>query len=153
MDRVERLREKAHAYHRGGLHCAEAVSLAVVEEYAPERRGALPRAASALGGGVGRTHRDICGALSGAFLAVGLVLGRDEPGADWGEAARVAAELRGRFLERHPGTSCHELLASFGPQENMSRCKRLSGEVAAMLAELLEESQDQPAEKMTACSC
>ena len=36
-------------------------------------------------------------------------------------------------------TNCGALLATFGPQKNMIRCKRLSGEVACMLAEILEE--------------
>ncbi|MCB2187170.1 MAG: C-GCAxxG-C-C family protein [Deltaproteobacteria bacterium] len=140
MARVRLVGERAEAYHRGGLHCAEAVALAVVETYAPARGSELPRAASGFGGGVGRSHQDICGALAGAVLAVGLLLGRDQAGAPWQAAHEAAALLRRRFVAAHGSTNCGELLARFGPQENMARCHRLSGQTAALLAGILEEA-------------
>ena len=62
-----------------------------------------------------------------------------ERGADWTDAYELAAELKRRFVLEHGTTNCGALLATFGPQKNMIRCKRLSGEVACMLAEIFEE--------------
>ena len=132
--------KKAFDYHDSGFHCAEAVSKAVVETYGQGMSRNIPLVATAFGGGVGRTHQDICGALTGGVIALGCLFGRNEPSADWTDASELAAELKRRFVLEHGTTNCGAILATFGPQENMIRCKRLSGEVAGMLAEILEES-------------
>jgi len=132
--------KKAFDYHDSGFHCAEAVSKAVVETYGQGMSQNIPMVATAFGGGVGRTHQDICGALTGGVIALGCLFGRNEPSADWTDASELAAELKRRFVLEHGTTNCGAILATFGPQENMIRCKRLSGEVAGMLAEILEES-------------
>ena len=131
--------KKAFDYHNSGFHCAEAVSKAVVETYGQGMSQDIPKVATAFGGGVGRTHQDICGALTGGVIALGCLFGRNEPGADWTDAYELAAELKRRFIRELGTTNCGALLATFGPQENMIRCKRLSGEVAGMLVEILEE--------------
>jgi len=131
--------KKAFNYHKAGFHCAEAVSKAVVEIYGKGKCQDIPKVATAFGGGVGRTHQDICGAFTGGVIALGCLFGRSEAGADWTDAYELAAELKRRFVLEHGTTNCGALLATFGPQENMIRCKRLSGEVACMLAEILEE--------------
>jgi len=131
--------KKAFDYHKAGFHCAEAVSKAVFETYNQGISQDIPKVATAFGGGVGRTHQDICGALTGGVIALGCLFGRSESGADWTDAYELAAELRRRLVLEHGTTNCGALLATFGPQENMIRCKRLSGEVASMLVEILEE--------------
>lgn len=129
----------AFEYHDSGFHCAEAVSKAIVEIYGQGVIGGIPGVATAFGGGIGRTHQDICGALIGGVIAIGSLFGRNEAGADWTDAAELAAELRLRFMRKYSTTNCAILLTIFGPQENGIRCKQLSGEVASMLAEILEE--------------
>ena len=130
---------KAFDYHNSGFHCAEAVSKAVVETYGQGMSQDIPKVATAFGGGIGRTHQDICGALTGGVIALGCLFGRNEPGADWTDAYELAAELTRRFVRELGTTNCGALLETFGPQENMIRCKRLSGEVASMLGAILEE--------------
>src|SRR5512145_3057575 len=96
--------ERALALHQGGLHCAEAVFLAVLESADAHGDPLVPRAASCFGAGVGRTKEELCGALAGGLLAAGCLLGRDRIGQPWDRAAEVGAELRERFLERHGHT-------------------------------------------------
>jgi C_GCAxxG_C_C family probable redox protein len=139
MKLEEQVGKKAFDYHRAGFHCAEAVSKAVVETYSQELSQDIHGVATAFGGGIGRTHQDICGALTGGVIALGWLFGRNEPGADWKDAYESAAELKRRFVIEHGTTNCGALLATFDPQENMMRCKRLSGEVASMLVQILEE--------------
>ena len=129
----------AFEYHKSGFHCAEAISKAFMEVYGNGTSDAIPKVATAFGGGVGRTKHDICGALIGGFIALGYLFGRSEPGADWTDAAELAAKLKRRFVQAHETTNCGALLATFGPQEDMMRCKQLSGEVAGMLADIIGE--------------
>lgn len=68
---------------------------------------------------------------------MGFLFGRSEPGVDWTLSAELASKLKRRFEQTHGTTNCGSLLATFGPQENMMRCKRLSGEVAGMLADII----------------
>ena len=138
MGQKSRVSKMALDYHKSGFHCAEAVSKAFTEVYGNGTSNDIPKVATAFGGGVGRTKQDICGALLGGFIALGYLFGRSEPGADWTDAAESAAELRRQFVQAHGTTNCGALLATFGPQEDMMRCKQLSGEVAGLLADIIE---------------
>ena len=129
--------EKAFNYHKSGYHCAEAVSKAIIEAYDVDNGNYIPKAATAFGGGVGRTKQEICGALSGGIIALGYLFGRCEPETDWTDASDLAAKLKHQFVQKYGTTNCGALLATFGPQDNMMRCKQLSGEVADMLADII----------------
>jgi len=72
-------------------------------------------------------------------MAIGGMSGRSGPGADWTDARELAAKLRSRFVNQHKTTQWGALLDKFGIQTNMIRCKKLSGEVAGMLAAIWEE--------------
>jgi C_GCAxxG_C_C family probable redox protein len=139
MERNSKVSRMAFEYHKEGFHCAEAVSKAFMEVYGDGASHDIPKVATAFGGGVGRTKHEICGTLAGAIIALGYLFGRTEPGADWTDASRLAAKLKQRFVQEHGTTNCGALLATFGPQENMMRCKQLSGEVAGMLADIIDE--------------
>jgi C_GCAxxG_C_C family probable redox protein len=136
------VRKKAFEYHHLGFHCAEAVSKAIIEAYGDGTGNDIPKVATAFGGGIGRTKKEICGALTGGIIAIGYLYGRNASEAEWDIAAEMAAKLRQRFVQEYDTTNCGDLLATFGPQENMIRCKQLSGEVAGMLADIIEEHLD-----------
>lgn len=138
MDKKSRVSQMAFEYHKSGFHCAEAMAKAFMEVYGNGSDPAIPKVASAFGGGVGRTKQELCGALAGGFIALGYLHGRSETTDNWDELADMTSRLRQKFESEHGTTHCTVLLESFGPQENMMRCKQLTGEVAAMLAEILE---------------
>jgi C_GCAxxG_C_C family probable redox protein len=139
MKRKNNVGKVAYGYHESGFHCAEAVSKAVVEAFGRGMRASIPSVATAFGGGIGRTHQDICGALTGGVIALGYLFGRNEACSDWTNVSELAAELKRRFVQQYGTTNCGALLATFGPQEDGNRCKRLSGEVAGILVDILEE--------------
>lgn len=139
MQRNSEAGQKAFEYHKSGFHCAEAVLKAITEIYGNGSSRGIPKIATGFGGGIGRTKQEICGAITGGIMAIGFLSGRSEPGADWTEASEMAAKLKRRFVQEHGTTNCGALLATFGPQENMMRCKQLSGEVAGMLADILNK--------------
>ena len=67
--------EKAVAYFNEGYNCAESTLLALSDFLEIECRY-IPRVAGGFGGGIGK-HGEICGALSGAIMALGIVFGRE----------------------------------------------------------------------------
>jgi C_GCAxxG_C_C family probable redox protein len=69
----------------------------------------LPRVASGFGGGIARTGQ-VCGALTGAVLALGWALGRCAPDASVDELHRIGAELVNDFTWEFGTTSCRMLI-------------------------------------------
>lgn len=138
MNKKLQVSRAAFEYHKSGFHCAEAMAKAFMEIYGNGSDPAISKVASAFGGGVGRTKQELCGALAGGLIALGFLQGRSETTDNWDELAAMAAKLREKFEMMHGTTNCATLLETFGPQENMMRCKQLTGDVAVMTAEVLE---------------
>ena len=75
---AEALGEKANKLHLDGYNCAQAVLLTLYEHMNPqEKNPVIPKIATGFGGGMGRCG-SVCGALTGAFMAVGLKYGANE---------------------------------------------------------------------------
>jgi len=137
--------DRAEGYFQSGFNCAESVLKSVVEDAYRQHHACIPRAATAFGGGVGGSHEELCGALSGGIMAIGFLLGRSEPGVDVQRVKQIATEFRSRFLARHGTTRCQALLDAFGPQdEDWSRCQELTGQTAALLLGLLAQHGIEP---------
>ncbi len=135
----EQIAGRASAHFASGFNCAESVLRSIIEDAFGQRHACIPRVATAFGGGVGGTHEELCGALAGGVMAIGLLIGRMEPGADVERVKQIATELRSRFVARNGSTRCQALLDAFGPQDDWSRCEELTGRTAALLLDLLAE--------------
>ena len=135
-----------------GYNCAQSVLTAFCDLHGMEEKEAL-RLSSSFGGGMGRM-REVCGALSGIFMAAGLLYGYDSPDDKDAktEHYRRIQELAGAFKERTGTLLCRELLGlegtgkdSFIPSDRteayyQSRpCKELVGLAAAILDAYLAE--------------
>lgn len=136
----ERARERASALHEGGLHCAEAVLLAILEQTPTGNNPLVPRMASCFQAGVGRSNKEICGALAGGLMAEGCLLGRDQAGQPLDLAGMAALELRDQFHALYGSTRCSEIKEAMGPQIDSLLCHQLSGTTAAMACRILNES-------------
>lgn len=64
-------------YHRQGFNCAESVLLGLCD-YLKVESSFIPRIATGFGGGIGHTG-NICGAITGAIMALGIRFGRENP--------------------------------------------------------------------------
>lgn len=133
------IEERAYDLFRGGLHCAEAACKAILESEPGLDAPEATRAASAFGAGVGRSKEELCGALSGSLIALGILRGRTSAHESWDSVASMASEFRERFQALHGCTSCGEILDSLGPQENMEGCRRMTARAAGMMRELLDQ--------------
>ncbi len=96
--------------YRGGFNCAQSVLAAYAEELDLNNETAL-KIACGLGAGMGRMG-DVCGAVTGAFLVLGMRYGMtDEEKQDDKEQTynfvRILAE---RFSEKNGSIVCRELL-------------------------------------------
>lgn len=102
--------ERAEQLFLAGYNCAQAVMLAFSDLTGiPDTQAA--KLASSFGGGMGRM-REVCGALSGAFLALGAIYGYDSPEAKQEKTAHYARiqTVAGWFREKYGTILCRELL-------------------------------------------
>ncbi len=96
--------ERAEALFRSGYNCSQAVfctfavDLGLTEEQAA-------RISIGLGGGVGRM-REVCGAISGAAMLVGLA----KPDYDKAKVYETVREITEEFRKKHNSVICKDLL-------------------------------------------
>ena len=103
-------RELAMELFRGGMNCAQAAFVAFCEETGMDRETAM-RISSSFGGGIGRL-REVCGAVSGAAMAAGMLYGGYDPNDQTEKAAHYAfvQELALQFKTENGSYICRELL-------------------------------------------
>jgi len=83
------------------------VLLAVCREFKIES-DVIPQIATCFGGGIGNSG-NICGAVAGAVMAIGLVRKQSTTVDEWLETAEVAREFCRRFEEKMGTMICREL--------------------------------------------
>ena len=104
---------RAHENFLSGCNCPQSVVLAfddVLAEHGLES-ATVACLASPFGGGMGRL-REVCGAVSGMLMVLGVVEGYDDP-SDYERKSALYAqvqELAGRFREEQGSILCRELL-------------------------------------------
>jgi len=106
-----RVDEAVEFYKSGkGFNCAQAVFSTYCEDYGLDKESAL-KLSCALGGGVGKLGQ-ICGAVSGACLVIGLKYGKfledDMDSKD--KTYELVHEFGRKFTEKNKTLNCSELL-------------------------------------------
>lgn len=91
-----------------GYYCAESVVLTIAKAHGIESK-LLPGIATAFCGGMSRTGGP-CGALTGAVMGVGLVLGRNQPGDSVNASYMPTQQLVREFEQAFGARNCSELL-------------------------------------------
>ena len=110
MDRCE----LAFQYHQSGYNCAQSVLMAFADltKVDPQVGFAV---AGGLGGGIGGTHQEVCGAISGGVMSLSLLFPYTDSAKpeDKRRVTGIAKEFLKRFQERFGGLSrCGDLLTS-----------------------------------------
>ncbi len=102
--------EKAKQYFQSHFNCAQSVLLTFAPDYGlPEATAS--RIAQAFGGGLAR-QGEICGAVTGAMMVIGLKYGKIRP--EDNEAREktysLTQEFFSRFRKKHGALTCRQLL-------------------------------------------
>jgi len=102
--------EKAVSCFEEGFMCSQALLVAYADQFGMDRRTAL-KVSAAFGGGMGRMG-EICGAVTGAFMVIGLKYGRTEVKdvESHEKTNRLVQEFVRRFKAVHESIVCRELL-------------------------------------------
>lgn len=102
---------QAYEYHKAGYNCAQAVAGAFADLTGLEPKQMMA-AMGGFGGGVGGSHCELCGAVSGGVLVLSLLNPHTDGADKAGKAALYAKakEFRRRFEEVFGLTRCGDLL-------------------------------------------
>lgn len=146
-------RDRAIAYFREGYNCAQAVLAAFSNKTGLDLQTSF-KLASSFGGGMGRL-REVCGAVTGMFMAAGLIYGYDSPTdkAAKTEHYKMIQALAAKFKEANQSIVCRDLLGlshkidSPVPDDRTKAyykkrpCVELVGMAAAILAGAIQEKE------------
>lgn len=139
-------KEQAMTLFESGYNCSQAVALAFKDLVDIDEK-TLAKLSLSFGGGVGRM-REVCGAVSGAAIVLGLLYGNDEPGVGKGEHYARVQEVAKRFEADNGSIVCRELLklnnGTHSAPEPEARTKeyykkRPCNQLVGYMAEILEE--------------
>ena len=119
------VREKAVAFHGEGLNCAQSV-LCSLEEYTHLPQETARKIAEGFGGGV--RCGEICGSVTGAVMALGMV--KPKPIAD------LTCSFAQTFQQAQGCLRCQELLAKYGGKGN---CNQFIGFCAEEMEKILKD--------------
>lgn len=132
-----------------GYNCSQSVAAAFCEETGISRETML-RLSVGFGGGMGRL-REVCGAVSGVVLVLGLLYGNDSPACKM-ELYPIVQQLAGQYRAEQGSIVCKELLGLNKPEGSpvpeartpeyykKRPCPALIARAADMLAEYVAEN-------------
>ena len=138
---TRQIRKMVYESYQSGFHCAEAISRSVLEVFSDGAYFPLVKAASAFGGGIVGSTEELCGAFTGGVMALGYLLGRENPGDDLRDCAALVNEFKKKFQSQFGSLNCRTILDSFSEQENPLGCVKLTAEASVLLADLLKDFQ------------
>lgn len=131
---------------RDGYVCSQAVFAAYSEELGLEKSLAL-KIGNGFGGGIAR-KQEICGAVSGAVMLIGLKYGKADPQNSIAhektyEMVNLFCE---KFIERNHSIDCHELLGcdmATAKEKGLfsTLCKKYVADSAEIIGEILEDPE------------
>jgi C_GCAxxG_C_C family probable redox protein len=142
--------EKAVSYFES-FNCAQSVIAACGPELGLDSEAAL-RVAGGFGGGMGRLG-EVCGAVTGAFMVIGLKHAKVHPEDDESttkeKAYTLVYEFAERFRSRHGSILCRELLGCrIGTPEGRQKARdkglfsTLCPKLVQSAVEILEQMED-----------
>ena len=100
----------------------------------------MVKMSTGLGGGIGGSHEETCGALTAGIMLIGAQYGRVDADEDNQPCYTLAARYRERFVQGIGAGRCSDLLGpgKYGPQGE-EPCSVLVSRAAIILLNILEE--------------
>jgi len=142
---MNNFRERAMELFKEGYNCSQSVFAAFCEECGMDFETAL-KISSSFSGGMGRL-REVCGAVSGMFMVVGMKYGYSDPKDSLSKAEHYKRiqELAEQFKEKNHSLICRDILGlstqseSYIPEERTAEyykkrpCAELVGDAAEIM--------------------
>jgi C_GCAxxG_C_C family probable redox protein len=139
--------EEIAGLFKQGIDCGQLVLASVADKLCIDEAAAY-KIAAGFGGGMFRGQ--VCGAVAGAIIALGIQYGHSGPGAQEQKARNSSKvlEFQRRFLEKYPSTVCRDILGyDIGKPDEMqiivekdllfNFCPKVTAEAMAILNSLL----------------
>ena len=104
---MEKPLKAKNRFENTGFSCSQAVFSTLAPELGIDEESAL-KISSAFGGGMMR-HGEVCGAVTGSLMTLGLKFGSDRPDSEE-KVREVSQELMRQFKEKNGSLLCKELL-------------------------------------------
>ena len=136
---------------RGGFNCAQSVLSVFAEDLGLSKSDAL-RVAGAFGGGMA-CMGNVCGAVTGAFMAIGLVHAKtaETEDAEKAKGYALVRQFTEKFTARHGTLQCRDLInMELSTDEGMAKalasgvfatkCVMYVEDAVAILDELLQDT-------------
>ena len=146
----EKAQELARGHFREGLNCSECVLLAFMETHETGMPTEILALSTGFGAGIGHT-KNICGAITGAVMALGLEKGRKNPfeaetprerAGELKEIYPVFADMTHEIENRYGSLLCSEItgpLGDFNGKERRKNCQEIIGYCARLAAKYAEK--------------
>jgi C_GCAxxG_C_C family probable redox protein len=99
------------------------------------------RMATPLAGGLGSSHQETCGALTGGAMVIGGLLGRTTADEDDEPAQALARQYRDRFLGELGDTRCEPIRDWVQGKDGPGTCSVVVERAARILMEILVETR------------
>lgn len=131
--------EEAVSCLKEGFSCSQAVLSAYGTEFGLDREIAL-KVSGAFGGGMGRMG-GTCGAVTGAFMVIGLKYGKTEAEDNQTreKAYSLVREFVAEFESRNGSIICRELIGGdIGTPEGMKTARNVCPKLVTDAAEIIE---------------
>ena len=136
-------KERAIENQKNGYNCCQSVFLPFAEDYGLDRDTAEKIAS---GFGAGMCMGEMCGAVTGAIMALGLIKGTNE---GHGEIFELVKQYTKEFKEKHGSYLCRDLLGcNISIEENYNKvveagdfdrvCRQLIGNSAEMIQKYMK---------------
>ena len=123
--RLESKVEKSANYFKNGFNCSQAVLAAFASDFGLSEEMAL-KIATQFGGGARKG--EMCGAVSGALMVLGLKYGHYHYNAleEKGNAYKIAEDFMNRFIAKKGTVVCREMLGyDVSKPEDMIKIKEM----------------------------
>ncbi len=143
--------KKAQELFASGFFCAESVLKAVALENGADA-SILPAIASGFCGGMSR-HAEMCGAVTGGIMGLGLVFGRNMVEDDMQACYKAVTKFLKAFKELHGSLNCKDLIGyDLGVAEELEKfrmenpgyekCARFSSDAAGIVQEIINSKKN-----------
>ncbi len=141
---IDEVRHTAEGYfERGEFFCSEAVVKTINDMLDKPYDENVTKLASGFPVGIGKSGC-VCGAVSGGVMALGMVYGREHGEAMQEKMFPMSADLHDHIKGIYKSTCCRVMTRNFefASPERKAHCVKITGEVAAYIAEKLYDENE-----------